>query len=142
MKLKPRPRAEVEAFWRERLSEERRSLPPSRNLPQVQYLKDPMRMAYRGRIYELLPVSYRDGIRAVQIQEAIVQAAEKADYEAYAGLLTNAVGLIRSGLRPHKPSWVVRLAWRCGWNPFKDATEMEIGEFLLGFSLRRTMPRG
>jgi hypothetical protein len=101
-----------------------------------------MRMAYRGRVYELLPVPFRMGVKAIHIQEQVLRAAGEHNFALYGELLDEAVKLIRSGVRPHRASWVVRLAWACGWNPFKDATEMEVGEFLAGFTLRRTMHRG
>jgi hypothetical protein len=141
MKLKPRPRAEVEAYWREREADNRRPLLPSRNRENIFYLKDPMRMAYRGRIYELLPVPFRKGVQAIHIQEQMFSAAGQGDHALYGSLLEDAVKLIRSGVRPHRPSWVMKIAWALGWDPFKQATEQEVGEFLVGFMVRRTMPR-
>lgn len=142
MAIKPKPRAEVEAAWREWLTDQRRALPPTRNRDNVLYLTDPMRMAYRGRIYEILPVPFRSGLRAIAIQEKAIEAAKVQDYTTYAAALNDALELIRKGVRPYRASWIVRLAWALGWNPFKDATEMEVGEFLMGFIIRRTTPRG
>jgi hypothetical protein len=33
-----------------------------------------------------------------------------------------------------------RIKWALGWNPFRQASELELGEFLAGFVMRRTMP--
>ena len=135
--------------------EERRPPAPVKNRPALVYLTDPLRVPYRGRLYELPPVSYMDGVRITDIMSQL----EDPDLEEEKRLtaMQDAAALIRRLVTPDRDrGWWLRLRWklRLVRNPFRPAvaTEMEIGE-LLGFlawcrtmsSVRRSFssaPRG
>jgi hypothetical protein len=140
MKIKPRPRAEVEAYWRERATEDRRPPRESRNVGPVLFLTDPMRLPFRGLMYEIPPVPYKVGLQVVELQNEIFRAAEASDFAGYRALLHDVVKLVRANVKLYRARAWWRFWWALGWNPFTRATEMELGEFLAGFLMRRTMP--
>jgi hypothetical protein len=142
MKLKPRPRAEVEAYWREREAENRPAPRESRNVAPVLFLADPVRVPFRGLMYEIPPVPYKVGLQVVELQTEIFRAVEAGNFAGYRDLLGDVVKLVRANVKLYRarPWW--RFWWALGWNPFWRATEMELGEFLAGFLMRRTMHQG
>ena len=102
--------------------------------------------AYRGVAYEVLPVSFADGIRLSEARAAL-EAAEDEDrltpeVARDAGrALAFVASLAPRYLRPLR--WWRRLLWaaRVRVNPYRRATETEVGQ-LLGFFLGcRTMSR-
>jgi hypothetical protein len=143
MIARPKPRAEVELAWREWEQQRRRSAPsrPARNFGPVIHLEDPARVWYRGQYYEIPPVSYRAGLEAVEIVRRIGELARADTLDGYVDLLTDAIILIRKNVRPHRPTIRQRVAF---WlrNPFKNASELEVGDLLSGLLRRRTSPLG
>ena len=136
MPLKPIPDealAEAQKELRHRLGvDEERPRPAVKNRPALVYLTDPLRVPFRGRLYELPPVGFRDGERIMEIQERL----EDTDHSARKGrraLFEEAAALIRRLVTPDR-GWLLRLRWRLRLvrNPFRQATEVEIAE-LLGF---------
>lgn len=138
MAIKPKPRTEVEAAWREYLKHDAPTT-ETRNAGPVLYLTDPVRVPFRGRMYEVPPVPYLTGVRIVELQGELVRLSKDMDLEAYRRVLIDTVRLVRSHVRPYKVRWPDRLKWAMGWNPFRQATEVELGEFLAVFVMRRTM---
>ncbi len=106
---------------------------------------DHVRVPYRGREYELGYVSFEDGVRLVLAQAAIdeLNGTNKApDPEAVARLLEGMRTIVSMCPRYLLPvgGRVRRFLWRLGIrrNPFKDATDTEVGQFL-GFFLESRM---
>ena len=99
---------------------------------------DVIRIPYRGRVYELGHVSFEDGIRLVEARAAIVALEDvEPDEEntaAYLGALRTVVALAPRYLLPMNR--LRRLFWRLRLrrNPFRSATDAEVGH-LLGFFL-------
>jgi hypothetical protein len=141
MIARPKPRAEVEAAWREWEQAKRKASParPARNFGPVIHLTDPARVWYRGQYYEIPPVSYRAGLEAVEIVRRIGELAKSDSLHGYVDLLSDAIQLIRKNVRPHRPSLWRRLTWAIH-NPFKNASELEVGDLLSGLLQRRTNP--
>lgn len=92
--------------------------------------------AFRGRLWEVLPVHFDDGVRLTSVRHAVeamrnenTLTAEKVrDYHA---ALRSVVALAPKYLKP--AGLGRRLAWhlRLRKNPYRDATEAEVG-WLLG----------
>jgi hypothetical protein len=141
MAIAPKPRAEVEAAWRDHLRSEAK-VPETRNVAPVLYLTDPVRVPFRGLMYEIPPVPYTVGLQAVEMQSEIMRAVEANDFAAYKVILGDLIKLIRKNVKPYRVRTWYRFWWAMGWNPFRQASEVELGEFLAGFLMRRTMPRG
>jgi hypothetical protein len=135
-------RAEVDAAWRAYDEAHGRdtSHTPTRNITPTLWLTNPVRIPYRGRMYEIPPVPYTLGVRTIELLRAMGEAQEAQDLSVYASLLREASGLAREGMRPYRPGLWTRVKWACGWNPFRRASEYELGEVLAGFVMRRTMP--
>lgn len=150
--LKPIPRAELErvaregferAFPRGRVSDQK-----PRNAAAALVVLDAERLAfaYRGVAYELLPVSFEDGVRLNEARAAIAVASDddrltpEVARDARRALRLVATLALRY-IQPLSP--VRRLFWklRLRRNPYRRATEQEVGQ-LLGFFLGcRTMSR-
>jgi len=127
--------------YREAFPEGRPRANPPRNIGSVLIITgaDRVEIPYRGRMYELLPVSFEDGLRLTQCQSVIEELVggrrpTHEDSEAYAGALRVIVRMTRRYLLPR--GRLRRLRWRLRLvrNPFRHATEAELGE-LLGFFL-------
>lgn len=89
---------------------------------------------YGGVRYELRPVSFEDGLRLIGARSAIERLGEVAqpeagDVEAYRQALRTVVKVAKR--------YIVPVGWR-KWlprrNPWRSATEVEVGQ-LLGFAL-------
>ncbi len=144
-------RAVVEAMAREgyrRKYPEGRSngAPPANGLPALLVLgAERLRVPYRGRLYELGHVSFEDGIRLVEAQTAINAIADgEATPEkvaAYLGAMRYVVRLAPRYMVPVRH--VRRLFWRLHLrrNPFRKATDSEVGQFLGFFLECRTRSR-
>ena len=113
--------------------------PEIRNRQAVLMLAEPERLYYRGRAYEVRPVPYTAGIRLLEMQErfrAFAEAPPTAEsVREYARLCREAVRLFRRLVRPYG---LRRLIWPLCRNPFRDATEAEIGGLVGFFSTCRT----
>lgn len=102
-----------------------------------------LEITHRGRSYELLPVTFSDGLR-LQEARAAIERADHAQHNTdeltpevmrdYYMALKHVVSLAPQYLRP--VGRVRRLLWRLGLtrNPYRGATEAEVGQ-LLGFFL-------
>jgi len=134
-------RAELEEIAREqyRARYTDRGRPEVRNGRAVLMLAEPERLYYRGRAYEVRPVPYTAGIRLLEMQErfrAFAEAPPTAEsVREYARLCREATRLFRRLVRPYG---VRRLIWPLCRNPFRDATEAEIGGLVGFFSMHRT----
>jgi hypothetical protein len=100
-------------------------------------------VAFRGRVWELLPVSFEDGLRLTVARSAVEAmedegsiTPEKARF--YHEALRSVVALAPKYLRP--AGVVSRLLWRLRLrrNPYRAATDAEVGQ-LLGFFLASQM---
>lgn len=91
---------------------------------------------FRGRMYELQPVSFTDGVRLLEAKNAIDVVAHgepsRADILAYRAALRRIVRMTRKYLLPRGRLRQVAWRMRLGRNPFRKATEAELGE-ILGF---------
>ena len=141
MAIKPKPRQEVEAAWREYFAQTGDAgMRETRNVAPVLYLTDPVRVPFRGHMYAIPPIPYTVGLEVIELQGELVRITEKMDVAAYRRILIRTVKLIRQHVKPYNPKPWHRVRWMLGWNPFRRASEMELGEFLAGFVMRRTMP--
>jgi hypothetical protein len=141
MAIKPKPRQEVEAAWREYFAQTGDAgMRETRNVAPVLYLTDPVRVPFRGHMYAIPPIPYTVGLEVIELQGELVRITEKMDVAAYRRILIRTVKLIRQHVKPYEPKPWMRVRWMLGWNPFRRASEMELGEFLAGFVMRRTMP--
>lgn len=146
------PRSELERMAREEYSRQfparPKAAPRARNATPTLALLGAERMAFvfRGVAYELLPVSFEDGIRLSEVR-ATLEAAEDDERltpevarDARASLRFVA-SLATRYLRPLR--WHRRLLWalRLRRNPYRGATEVEVGQLLGFFSGCRTMSR-
>lgn len=102
--------------------------------------------AFRGVAYELLPVSFEDGVRLTEARAAIDAAADDdrltPEVARDARLALRFVAnLATRYLRPLR--WHRRILWwlRLRRNPYRSATETEVGQLLGFFSGCRTMSR-
>jgi hypothetical protein len=140
MAIQPKPRQEVEAAWREYLKgSSDAGLRETRNVGPVLYLTDPVRVPFRGHLYVIPPIPYTVGLEVIELQNELVRLTEAMDVTAYRRILKQTVRLIRRNVKPTGYNAIQRLRWVLGWNPFRQASEMELGEFLAGFLMRRTM---
>jgi hypothetical protein len=101
------------------------------------------RITYRGRVYALGHVSFEDGIRLVEARAAIVAIGEGDDptsenISAYGRAMRLIVAMAPRYMVP--VGRLRRLFWwlRLRRNPFRKATESEVGH-LLGFFLTSRM---
>lgn len=120
---------------------------PRNAIPALHVLgAERLAFVFRGVAYEIVPVSFEDGIRLCEVRAQLV-AAEDEDTltPEVARDARNALRVVASlatkYLRPLR--WHRRLLWalRLRRNPYRRATEREVGQ-LLGFFLGcRTMSR-
>lgn len=113
----------------------RASEPEVRNLGPVLDLSGPLPLEFRGQTYLVPPVPFVFGVRLVGLQERVRRLQDQPDtpavLEELRAILEEAVELFPSLVRPR--GWR-RLIWRIAPNPFRGASEFEIGE-LMGFFL-------
>ena len=145
--VRPR-RSVVEAMAREgyekKFPKGRPSSPSPANIgPTLALIGDEKRvLPYRGRGYELGYVSFEDGLRLAEASAAIKALGEEdptpAASEAYLDAMRLVVRMAPRYLLPVEP--VRRLFWRLRLmrNPFRRATDAEVGH-LLGFFLASQM---
>lgn len=119
-----------------------RSVNRPRNVRATLFMVDGERVEipYRGRVYELLPVSFEDGLRLADVRgtlEELEDAKPTTENVArYRSALRFVVALAPRYLRP-RGRWR-RAFWALTRNPFRHATDAEVGE-LLGFFLGSRM---
>jgi hypothetical protein len=93
---------------------------------------------YCGRMYELIPVSFEDGLRLTEARARVTDLHDRDltpdNLRAYRGALRVIVRMAPKYLVPR--GRLRRVLWRLRVrrNPFRDATDAEVGE-LLGFFL-------
>lgn len=140
----PVPRAEIERVAREGYRQQygaggapRPSVRP-RNIHPTLVLVDGERVEipYRGRVYEILPVSFTDGLKLTDVSLDLDELADapptRENRRRYVLALKRIVALAPKYLRPRGRAR--RIFWRFHRNPFRGATDREVGE-LLGFFL-------
>lgn len=143
------PREETIRAWREWYAERnvgQRQKP--RNAAPVVYLTEPFRVPAMGRMWLVPPVPVPEAIRVQAIMDRLddlrgweTDPARRAEgRQEYAAILCEAVDLIPRLVEPYEPHkrrvWWLRK--RFG-NPFRKASEADLVELLLAFSLRRRM---
>ncbi len=106
---------------------------------------DTFQVPYKGRLYELLHVSFEDGVRLLEARTAVVAMegleADDATPDMIAAYLRSMRFVARLAPRYMVPvRFVRRFFWRLRIrrNPFRTATEAEVGH-LLGFFLASRM---
>lgn len=116
--------------------------PPPANIKPVLYLTDPFRIPFRGRMWEIPPVSFKDGARTLALITWIEESVGHPDRmaEGYQARMTEIVQLIRRLVRPHRGR-LRKLLWRLRLlpNPWRTASHQDLGEMLGFFWRRRTM---
>ncbi len=144
MRAEKPPRFVIEAMaregYRKRFPEGRpRGKPPANAGAALLVLgAESVRIPYRGRMYELGHVSFEDGLRLLSAQEAIeaLEGSESTpeNRAAYLHAMRLIVAMAPRYLLPVAP--VRRFFWRLRIrrNPFRKATDAEVGQFL-GFFL-------
>ncbi|KKL76133.1 hypothetical protein LCGC14_2047940 [marine sediment metagenome] len=145
MRAEKPPRAVIEERAREgyrrKFPEGRPSGAPAANgRPALRLLgADQLQIPYRGRVYDLGHVSFEDGIRLVEARAAIVAIGDGDDptpenISAYGRAMRVVVSMAPRYMVP--VGRIRRLFWRLRLrrNPFRKATESEVGH-LLGFFL-------
>jgi hypothetical protein len=144
-----RPREETIRAWREYYADRKVETPKPRNAQPVIYLTDPLRIPALGRMWTILPVSVPDAIRVQGIMDRMeelrgweTEPGRRAEARTeYAAILAATVDLIPRLVEPTgrgRRTWWLRKRLR---NPFRRATEAELVDMLLGFSMRRKMGR-
>jgi hypothetical protein len=107
--------------------------PANRNLGPVLDLSRPLPLEFRGQTYLVPPVPYAVGVALVGLQERVRRLQGQPESEEtlteLRDILHDAVALFPSLVRP--TGWR-RLFRRVLPNPFRKASEFEIGE-LIGF---------
>ncbi len=144
-------RAAIEAMAREGYRKKypggpREAPPPANGRPALQVLgADTFHIPYRGRLYELGHVSFEDGIRLVEARTAITAPSDDdatpEKVAAYLQAMRFVVRLAPRYMVPVRP--VRRFFWRLRLrrNPFRTATDSEVGQFLGFFLACRTRSR-
>jgi hypothetical protein len=139
------PRAELERMAHEQYQSqfggERPAATRPRNVRATRLLvgAEQLCIEYRGRPYELLPVEFADGVLLAECRAAVEEIEDEAKLSPelvrdYLVALRKVVALAPKYLRP--AAGVGRLLWRLRIrrNPYRNATEAEVGQ-LLGFFL-------
>ena len=138
------PRADLEAMAHEGYRKQfpggpPPGAPPANARPTLLLLGgDVIRIPFRGLVYELGHVSFEDGIRLVMARAAILELEDGEPTEenaaAYVKAMRTVVAMAPRYLLPvnrlRRIFWRVRLRR----NPFRSATDTEVGH-LLGFFL-------
>ena len=101
---------------------------------------------YRGRYYDVAPVSFEDGLRLVEARAAVLALEEAVGptAESSAAYLSSMRLIVNVAPRYLVPvARVRRLFWRLRIrrNPFRNATDSEVGQLLGFFLTSRTMSR-
>lgn len=102
----------------------------------VRALTLPGVLAYGGRVYDVPPVPFPAGIQLVELR-AQLQAATSPAEELRA--LREMARVMKRLVRPRGA--LRRATWFLRRNPFRHASEQEIGELLGFFSVHRTQSR-
>ncbi len=134
MKLAAKSRTEILAEARRQYQAAVASAPEPdlRNVEAVTDLDAALRFSFRGMLMIAAPTPYADGVAMVRWQARMRPLDGKSDPEScaeYSALLRDAVERFHRLARPVRP--FDRLRW-FGRNPFRAATEAEIG-WLVGF---------
>ncbi len=137
-------RAAIEAMAREGYRKKypggpREAPSPANGRPALLMIgADSIHVPYRGRMYELGHVSFEDGIRLVEARAAIMAPTDDdATPEKIAAYLQAMRFVVRLAPRYMVPVGLVRrFFWRLRIrrNPFRTATDSEVGH-ILGFFL-------
>ena len=116
--------------------------PAPRNVRPVLWLTDPFRIPFRGRLWEIPPVSFDDGARVLEYLAWIDGIKEDPDrfVTEYRTKMREVTRLIWRCVRPYWSRWA-RIRWRLGLmkNPWRTASMEELGEILGFFWMRRMM---
>ena len=151
MRAERPPRAVIEERaregYRKRFPAGRQPAPPPANVGAALLLLegDSVRIPYRGRVYELGHVSFEDGLRLVAARTAIEALHEAeptpANQTTYLQAMRVVVSMAPRYLLPVRR--VRRFFWRLRIrrNPFRRATDAEVGAFLGFFLGCRTRSR-
>jgi hypothetical protein len=109
--------------------------PEVKNGAPVRRLSLPDHIEFMRRRYEVPPVPYRKGTRLLEIRREM----KDADDVRAVKLVDEAVALFRELVVPE--GRIRRALWRWWPNPFRYASDQEVGELLGFFSLCRTKSR-
>lgn len=134
--IRPISEAQLEQVQAELRHRERERGPQTANAGTVLALAEAGAVFFRGVPWRVPPVSYRDGIRLQQLGDRLaalaLAGAPDAEQEA---VITEMVIAFRGLVRP--VGWR-RLLGRLLPNPFRRASEAEVGQLLAFFTLCRT----
>jgi hypothetical protein len=121
--------------------------PEIKNVGATLFMVDPLRIPFRGRVYEAPPLPFKQGVKLLKIQARIEAmaareegaAAQETKLDEYLEVLRDAATLLRRNLRPDRGR-LRRMRWRLGvtGNPFIHATEHELAQLVGFLSLSRT----
>lgn len=119
--------------------------PLSKNVRPLAWLTNPTRFPFRGRNWEVPPISATDGIRIFELLHTLDEFKRKAPDGSddlvglYATFLRESLKIIRRCLKPERGR-LRRLFWRVrlSRNPWNTASDVEIGEILGFFWMCRT----
>lgn len=92
---------------------------------------------FRGRMYEFRPIGFADGLRLLEARRLLENVEAEPTPENVAGAraaLHMVAGMARKYLRPRGRLRRLRWRLRLSRNPYRRATEAEVGQ-LLGFFL-------
>jgi len=141
--MKPTPRQEVEARWREwdaqrrvrTRASEAKDEPELVNLRPALYLTGPLRLPFRGRMW-CAHVAFDDGLQVVDIARRIEAATKAGDVAGITQAVRDAQQIASRLLRRYPERWYHWLGRVTGLrrSPVRDWTEQEVGE-LIGFFL-------
>lgn len=126
----PERLAEVQAAL---AAEARGKEPEIRNLGPVQDLSRELPLEFGGRRYRVAPVPFASGVQLLELQARVRALQDRAgspdSLTELRAILEEAVALFPRLARPAGwRGWV----WRCMPNPFRKASEFEVGA-LIGF---------
>lgn len=140
--MRVRPRAEVEAAWREWEGAREKREPELANLTPALYLTGPLRVPFRGRMWSA-HVSFDDGVKAVDIAQRINRTRKAEDMEGLMAAVRDARHLASRLLRRYPERWWHKLGRVTGLrrSPVRDWTEKEVGEIIGFFLMCRTTSR-
>ncbi|MFW6079797.1 MAG: hypothetical protein ACODAE_09255 [Gemmatimonadota bacterium] len=127
----------------------REATPPRpRNTGAVIELGEAVLFAWRGRPYRAF-VGYKTGTELADLWARLGELGESVERERlgeYRDILDGMVRLFKHIARPTVRPWRLirraRIALGLYRNPFRDATEREIGDLVVFFSTLRTRRRG
>lgn len=102
----------------------------------VRALTGPGRLHFGDVVFDVPPVPYLAGIRLVELRQQLSSADTPAAERRTCGEI---VRVMKRLVRPR--GRLRRLCWALLPNPFRNASEQEIGELLGFFSAHRTLSR-